>query len=51
MIIRGGVGKKHLAIYKIAYLEVIEPLKYHHENNMNDWVITDSIDEIKASVN
>ncbi|MGJ1029289.1 hypothetical protein [Enterococcus gallinarum] len=40
-------GKKFLAIYRIAELEAIEPFTYQRGKNMEDWVITSSIEEIK----
>ena len=39
-------GKKFLAIYRIAELEAIEPFTYQRGKNMDDWVITSSIEEI-----
>lgn len=39
--------KKFLAIYRIAELEAIEPFTYQRGKNMDDWVITSSIEEIK----
>lgn len=40
-------GKKFLALYEIAELEAIEPFKYNREKNMDDWVITKDIRDIK----
>ena len=40
-------GKKFLAIYRIAKLEAIEPFTYQRGKNMDDWVITSNIEEIK----
>lgn len=40
-------GKKFLVIYRIAELEAIEPFTYQRGKNMDDWVITSSIEEIK----
>ncbi|WP_438715974.1 hypothetical protein [Enterococcus sp. AZ109] len=40
-------GKKYLAVYEIDHLEAIEPFVYKRGKNMDDWIITDSIDEIK----
>ena len=40
-------GKKFLAIYRNAELEAIEPFTYQRGKNMDDWVITSSIEEIK----
>ncbi len=41
-------GKKYLAVYEIENIEEIEPFLYNRENNMDDWVITDDINKIKA---
>lgn len=41
-------GKKFLAVYEIANIESINPFKYNRENNMDDWIITDDINKIKA---
>lgn len=41
-------GKKFLAVYEISNLEEIEPFKYNRENNMDDWIITDDINKIRA---
>ncbi|GCF93206.1 hypothetical protein NRIC_10970 [Enterococcus florum] len=41
-------GKKRLAVYEIGQIEAIEPFQYARGNNMADWVIVDSIEEIKA---
>lgn len=41
-------GKKFLAVFEIDKLEAIEPFKYNRENNMDDWIITESIEDIKA---
>ncbi|MBP1040342.1 hypothetical protein I6N95_04875 [Vagococcus sp. BWB3-3] len=40
-------GKKFLAVFEIDKLEAIEPFKYRREKNMDDWIITESIDDIK----
>ncbi len=40
-------GKKCVGLYEIQHIEEIEPFKYNREKNMDDWVITDSIDDIK----
>ncbi len=40
-------GKKFLAVYAIADIVEIEPFFYKRENNMDDWIITESIDSIK----
>ena len=41
-------GKKFLAVYRISDITPIEPFTYNRENNMDDWVITDDINKIKA---
>ncbi|MHC5374389.1 hypothetical protein ACYSNU_11385 [Enterococcus sp. LJL120] len=41
-------GKKYLAVYKIEQLEAIEPFTYNREKNMDDWIITDDINKIRA---
>lgn len=41
-------GKKYLAVYEISNLEEIDPFKYNRESNMDDWIITDDINKIKA---
>lgn len=40
-------GKKFLAVFEIDKLEAIEPFKYNRESNMDDWIITESIEDIK----
>ena len=41
-------GKKFLAVYEITDIIEIVPFKYNRENNMDDWIITDDINKIKA---
>ncbi len=41
-------GKKFLAVYEIGDIEEIVPFKYNRASNMDDWVITDDINKIKA---
>ncbi|MGG5317464.1 hypothetical protein [Enterococcus sp. AZ072] len=41
-------GKKYLAVFEIDLIEELEPFAYNRGKNMDDWVITDSIEEIKA---
>lgn len=41
-------GKKYLAVFEIDHIEELEPFTYQRGKNMDDWVITDSIEEIKA---
>lgn len=40
-------GKKCLAVYEISNLEEITPFQYNRGSNMDDWIITESIDQIK----
>nr|WP_237580403.1 hypothetical protein [Enterococcus sp. CU9D] len=40
-------GKKCIGIYEIDHLEKIESFYYNREKNMDDWVITDNINDIK----
>ncbi len=42
-------GKKYLAVYEISDLEQINAFKYYRENNMDDWIITESINQIKCN--
>lgn len=39
--------KKCLAVYEIKNIEKIESFKYNRENNMDDWIITDNINDLK----
>lgn len=41
-------GKKYLAVYEVSHLEAISPFSYRREKNMDDWIITEKISEIKA---
>ncbi|WP_265459395.1 hypothetical protein [Enterococcus sp. HY326] len=41
-------GKKYLAVYKIEQIETVEPFKFNREKDMDDWIITDDINKIKA---
>lgn len=41
-------GKKFLAVYQITDITEIEPFQYQREQNMDDWVITEDINQIKA---
>ena len=41
-------GKKFLAVYEISNVKSIPHFKYNRANNMDDWVITDDINKIKA---
>lgn len=41
-------GKKFLAVYEISDLKEIKSFKYNREKNMDDWIITDDINKIKA---
>lgn len=40
-------GKKFLGLYEIEKIEAIEPFKYRRDKNMDDWIITETIEEIK----
>ncbi|CAM2807987.1 hypothetical protein [Erysipelothrix tonsillarum] len=40
-------GKKCIGLYEVQHIEEIEPFKYNREKNMDDWIITDNIDDIK----
>lgn len=42
-------GKKFLCLIEISNIEEIQPFKYRRDNNMDDWIITDTIDEIKIN--
>ena len=41
-------GKKFLAVYEISEVIEIPSFKYNRESNMDDWIITDDINKIKA---
>lgn len=41
-------GKRYLAVYEISKLEEIRQFQYNREKNMDDWIITDDINKIKA---
>ena len=40
-------GKKCIGLYEIMHVEPIVPFKYNREKNMDDWVITDDINDIE----
>lgn len=40
-------GKKFLALYEISDIEEIESFKYRRDSNMDDWIITSTIEDIK----
>lgn len=40
-------GKKCIGLYEISHLEAIDAFKYNREKNMDDWIITDDINDIK----
>lgn len=42
-------GKKCIGLYEVSHLEKIEPFYYNREKNMDDWIITDNIEDIKLS--
>lgn len=39
--------EKCIGLYEVSYLEKIEPFYYNREKNMDDWIITDNIEDIK----
>lgn len=39
--------KKFLCFIEVSTLEAISPFRYRREKNMDDWIITKTIDEIK----
>jgi len=39
-------GKKYLCLIEVENIQLIEPVKYQRENNMDDWIIVDNINEI-----
>ncbi|KPG69647.1 hypothetical protein [Enterococcus sp. RIT-PI-f] len=45
--IKRWAGKKFLAVYQISGLEEIPAFRYRRDKNMDDWVITKVIEEIK----
>lgn len=40
-------GKKCIGLYEIMHIEPTVPFKYNREKNVDDWVITDDINDIK----
>lgn len=40
-------GKKFLAVYEIEKIEAIEPFQYRREKNMDDWIITENIEDVR----
>lgn len=40
-------GKKCIGLYEISKIEPIEAFKYNRTKNMDDWIITDDINQIK----
>lgn len=40
-------GKKCIGLYEVNHLEKIDPFYYDREKNMDDWIITDNIADIK----
>lgn len=41
------LGKKCIGLYEISEIEAIEPFVYNREKNMDDWIITDDINDIR----
>jgi hypothetical protein len=41
-------GKRYLCLITVKDIEEIEPFAYIREKNMDDWIIVESIDEIRA---
>lgn len=44
------VGKKYLCLVEVDHLENIEPFSYERTGNMDDWIIVNSIDEIRKEI-
>jgi hypothetical protein len=44
------IGKKYLCFVEIDDVETIEPFTYARAGNMDDWIIVNSIDEIKKEI-
>lgn len=40
-------GKKCIGLYKIEFIEEITSFKYKREKNMDDWIITEDINDVK----
>lgn len=40
-------GKKCIGLYEVSHLEKIEPFYYNREKNMDDWIITDNLEDIQ----
>gem|GEM_PF-320240 len=40
-------GKKCIGLYEVSHLEKIEPFYYDREKNMDDWIITDNLEDIQ----
>jgi hypothetical protein len=41
------IGKRYLCMIGLKDIHVIEPFSYVREKNMDDWIIVESIDNIK----
>jgi hypothetical protein len=41
-------GKKYFCLIEVANVEIIDPFTYKRTTNMDDWIITDDINKIKA---
>ncbi|HSM26165.1 MAG TPA: hypothetical protein VK856_14975 [Anaerolineaceae bacterium] len=44
------VGKKYLCLIEIGDVKEISPFTYARAGNMDDWIIVNSIDEIKMEI-
>ena len=44
------IGKKYLCLIEIGDLNEISPFTYARVGNMDDWIIVNSIDEIKMEI-
>ena len=42
--------KRYLCLIEIQNIERIDPFSYHRAGNMDDWIIVNSIDEIKKEI-
>jgi len=43
-------GKRYLCLIELKNIVEVEPFTYKREKNMDDWIIVDSIDEIKVEL-
>lgn len=44
------VGKRYLCLVEIFDVKKIDPFSYERAGNMDDWIIVNSIDEIKKEI-